>query len=474
MKKSFLCFFIVNILVLSSTFGFEPISTEELLLSYLQNDSQLQELTLAAQKAELNLQQTNISNGFDINLTTGTITIRTVENSTVISAKPSINVSLPAASNLSINAKSEFTNSNSSSISPTDTSLSVNADIISNNLTSRTIALKKAERSLLEAKRKLEKRAISAEKEFYSNLKSLLNSTNSIIQSENSLYTDKIDFQKTIAQGFSKESSTYRLSEMKVLSDEHNIETAKHALVHSYVVFYMNCGYPVEFDINQDFTDLIPTDIPVIEAIDILSFDKESFTEIENAKWTYEINSLERNNHKNFSLSANAGYTFDNSVTKTDSVDAGVSGTFGGVTIGAGVNIPVGNETISKNPVYNFSAAISPNTFRKNAITERTNQLTEEQELLTIQSAYTDYETAIVEALGELEEITWEKQTNEENYEMYAKLSEDLSEWYSQGFITQSEYLSAKTKMQQYNVKKIINQIDLIIYNNNVREKFYN
>lgn len=460
--------------------AFEKPKVEQLLLSYLENDSEIQNLSIALQKAELLAQKTQIENGFDVQLSTGSIVIRNVNGQTQVSAKPKTTISLPQASNLSFQASTDFSTAQGTSRSQsnelfTDTSLSLSADILSKNPDARKISQAKSERNVLVAKRNLTARAVTAEKEFYTQLKSLLSSTNQIIQEETSLYSDKISFEETKAKGYSRSSSTYRLAEMKVLSDEHSIESGRRSLLHDYIVFYMNCGFDVEYEVNEDFLNLLPSDLPLSEPLNVFSYTRERYTEIESSQWNHKINSWERNQSKNFSLAANAGYTFKNSTTSSDTIDAGLSSTFQGVNLTGGINIPVGSGASAGNsitPAYTFSATIDPNNFRTSKIDSQTDELTEQQELLAIQTAQTNYETAIVKSNQSLEKILWEKQTNEQNFEMYKKLATDLEEYYKQGFIQESEYLSAKTNMQLYSVKILMNQLEILIYNDDVQLMF--
>ena len=207
-----------------------------------------------------------------------------------------------------------------------------------------------------------------------------------------------------------------------------------------------------------------------VEAAPIPQSNAIDTFKIESGNWTYTINSLERKSKKNYSLSASAGYTFDNSTTKSDSVDASLSGTVGGLTLGAGVSMPVGTE--KNTPTVTLSATLSPNSFIKNSITKQQNDLTEEQELLSIQSAEAKYETAVVESQQKLETLLWEQKTVEENLSMYEELEKDTEKLYRQGFVSESDYLSAKTDRSAYTLKKVTNQLDLIIYNDEVIMNF--
>lgn len=465
MKRIF-SFFLISIFF-ATLQAFEPVKVEQLLLSFLENDSEIQNLSIELQKAELSQQKTNIENGFDIQLSSGTVVINTINGKTKISAKPNTTLSIPQASNLSFQASTDL----STAQGVQNTSFSVSVDILSQNPDARKIALAKSERNVILAKRKLANRTIAAEKEFYTQLKSLLTATNQIIQSETSLYSDKISFEETKAKGYSSTSSTYRLAEMKVLSDEHSIESSRRSLLHDYIVFYMNCGFKIEYEVSEDFLNFIPSDFPLNEPLKVKSYPQDSYTEIEEANWTYKINSWERKQSKNYSLAANGGYTLKNTTTDSDTIDAGLTTSIQGINLNAGINIPVGSAE-STTPAYTLSATIKPNTFRTNKINTKTEELTEQQELLAIETAKENYHTALVKSLQSLEQILWEKETNEKNYEMYKTLTDDLEQWYKEGFIQESEYLSAKTNMQLYSVKKLINQLEIIIYNDDVLQMF--
>lgn len=442
--------------------------TTRLLLSYVENDSELKNLTLAAKKAALSYESTKIDSGFDVTLSTGTITLKASDDGNTLTAKPSVKASLPQASNLSVAAQTNYS-SESADSKLSDTSVSVGVDIISSAVISNKLTKLKAERSVTDAQRKIEKRAIAAEKEFYTELKGLLTSINSIMTKRQTLYEDSIDLEAKKIQGYSKSSSTYRQAELKVISDQHEIESAIHSFKYNCIVFYKKCGYDLEIDDKADLMSFVPAGIDEVEPVDVTQFDKELYSEIENANWTYYINSMERSAKKTYSLSANAGYTFDNTSTKSDSIDAGISGTIGGLTLGAGISLPVGNSTT---PAYTFSATLNPNTFRKNSITKQQNELTEEQELLAIKTAEASYETKVVELQQKLDTLLWEKKTAEENISMYDDLEKDMARLYKTGYVSETDYLSSKNNLNSSIIKKISNLIDLIIYNDDVVTNF--
>lgn len=460
--------------------------TTTLLLSYVENDSELKNLTINAKKAALSYKSTMIDNGFDVTLSSGTITLQMNDDGSKLTAKPSVKAKLPAASNLSATAQTSISKTDDES-KVSDTSFSLGVDIISSSILTNKITKLKAERSVAEAQRKIEKRAIAAEKEFYTELKKLLSSVSSIISKQENYYSDSVDFEAKKVQGYSKSSSTYRKAELKVKSDEREIKSAIHTLIYDSVVFYKKCGYDIELDENVDLMSLVPSDIEEIEPVDVAGLDKELYSEIESANWTYTINSMERKSKKNYSISASAGYTLDNSSTNSDTVDVGINGTIGGLTLGAGVNFPVNEKEdttakgmggmgssskTSSSPTYTFTATLSPNTFRKNSITKQQNELTEEQELLSIESAESNYQTKVVELQQKLDTLLWEKESAEQNLTMYEDLERDMSSLFKQGYISETEYLSTRNNLNSNIIKKVSNLIDLIIYNDDVISNF--
>lgn len=451
-------------------FAFEAVPTSELLLSYLQNDTNLKNQTIETQKAQLSLESSQISNGFDISLSTGNFTIKAENGGTSISVKPSVEASIPQASNLSVTASTEYNYSSSASTSEFENiKLNASVDIIGTQTLQRKITLLKAERTLTEAKRKLTNQALNSEKQFYTELKSLLNSTNSIISQEKTLYTNKIDLNKYAAQGYSKNSSTYRLAQMKVVDSEYELAKAKRSLIHDYVVFYKDCGLDITLEDSIDVYTLIPSDIQEVEPLNIEDFDQTLYSEVETAEWNHKISSMERDTFKIFGLSANGGMTFNNSTTNSNTLDAGLTAKYSGINLTAGINVPLES---GNTPAFTLSASVSPNTFRQNKITQQQYDLNEQQELLTIATAEKNYETTKLDYQQQLSDLKWEKQSNQESYELYASVEKDLASYYKAGIITESEYYTARVNTQSAKVNKVINAIDFIIYNDELTTLF--
>ena len=454
-------------------------SAEPQLSGYLENDLELKRLSLELKKAMLSSKSTSIDNGFDIQLSTGTAKFTFSEDESYVKFEPNAKVTVPQASNLTFSTSTKLTSSNKEEEGTTvgDTKFTLSADIISGSLLTRKIALKKAERQVLEATRKLQDYALTAENSYYKQLKELFQASSSIISAQKTMYDDTIDFEEIKAKGYSTASSKYRQSELKVLSDKHSVETKIHDLEHDCAVFASKCN--TEYKTGSQPRNFLPKTIPVVEALDILSFDKEKYTKIENAKWNQEIATLTRKADKNFTLSASSGYTIKNSDTKSaseksqtndasDTVDVGVEASFSGLSLGAGASIPTDGTA----PIYSVTASLKPNSFRKMSIKKKQNALNEEEENIAIQSAMNSYDDDVIDRQTELNDIRWSKKTNTETYDMYVKLEADMARYLKSGVITESEYLNAFANKELYRIKLLIDDINLLIYNNELKLLF--
>lgn len=474
MKKRFavILFFI--------TMGFFNLFAQPDLESYLKNDIQLKKMALEVSKVVLASDQTSIDRGIDVQLSTGSARFIVKDDSTSIDFTPAASITVPQAANLKARVSSNVTVVDGTS-STRNTKISLSADIISGNSVNRKVELMESERRVLEARRSLQNRAIEVEKSYYEQLKSLYNSAGSIISLQKDLYDDRISFEEIKAKGFSKNSAKYRQAELKVISGQHEIENKIKLLGHDCAVFASKCG--TEYNEKNHPKEFLPDTIPQVEPIDILSFAKSDYIKIEKAEWAKELNTLKRKADKRFSLSANAGYTFKNSNSiisensnwtsskdYADTADAGLTAGWDGLSVDAGVSVPVGGNSV--NPIYTLGMTVNPNKFRTAQITRKTNSLSEESENLDIEQALEDYNTEIVDRQTELNDILWAKEKIRETYEMYISLNEDMKGYLKNGIITESEYLNSFANREDYQLKVLMNQIDLLIYNNTVKLLF--
>lgn len=443
-------------------------SLSTLLSGYLSNDAELKKLSLDIQKASLSSKITEINNGFSVTLATGTMTFSSVNGRLSYSVSPSVKASLPQAGNLSFSASSDIS---ISALEKTmhDTALSLSADIISPEKTKREVTLLQSEHELLNAKRKFQQRTLTVEKTFYNELKMLYENAQSIFTAKNTLYDDTIKFEQIKAEGFLSSSSTYKLIQMKVQSDERNVASATRIFRHNIAVFYKKCGTAALEDKTSPLK-CIPPVRNAVSSVKIKDFPVESYKTIADALWIHEINNRSRS-ASDFGLSTNGGYTFKNSRTDSDSVDAGLSADLNGIKLSTGVSVPVKSK--KSKPAVTLSATVSPNTKRVSKLEKKQDAIANEQELIAIESAYEAYEESCVECDENLDNLLWQRNTNKDNYDMYDALEKDLLKWYKEGYIKRSEYLSAKNNRELYEVKCIMSEIDLIIYNDTVKLLFY-
>lgn len=471
-----------NVFETESNQAVQNITIDALLSGYLIQDNELRKLAIDVEKSQLSYKEIKINNGLDISLSTGSMTFYTGASGNSVSIKPSVSAKIPTAKNLTASVSTVFEKKsdvtvNAKSGKPVqddgwkDTKFKLGIDILSSEDAKSKLNIVKSERSLFETRMKLETKALETEKNFYTKLENILNKINTLYTSLQTVYKDELDFEKIKAQGYTSSSSTYRLAEMKVMSEKHDAESTIHSLKYDLVVFYKDCGIDIEIENENDFLKYIPVDIPQVEALNFVSFDKDCYIEIENAKWVNDYNTLVRKADKFFTFGLNGGYTIGNSTTKSDTADVGISTNIGGLGLNAGVSLPIVQDDFT--PAYTLSATINPNKFRIRSITKQQYILSEKQELIDVENAEKNYNTAIVDFEEKLNKIKWETSSVNESFDLYAQNEIDLQKYYKMGIVTESEYLSAKNNRQLYEVKKTINKIDMILYNNEIKSKFY-
>lgn len=442
----------------------QQVTVQSLLDGYLQHDLTLKNLSAEARKTMLDYDASKISNGLSFKIETGTITINTGSDAAA-RFSPSATVSVPQAKNFSLSVSSSVRiDDKDTTDTCTDTSLSAGIDLYSGVVKQRNVTLLKAERSVLEAKRKLQNGYLSAEKEFYTSLKALYNTASEISSAEKSLYDDTLDFEEVKALEYETTSPKYRSANMKVISDWRTIESKRRELERNTKIFASKCG--IEYT-GKNALAFLPADIPQVQAVNVLDFNKNAYSDIESALWSQKINALARAADTNVTLSANAGYTFKNTstVNNADTVDAGATLKLHdtGLAVTSGVSVPV--DSTNHDPTYKLGLSFSPNPFRLSKISAAQEALAVEQESISVLSAEQKYDTAVISQQTALEDLLWTKENNSYMYSLYSDQERDLGAYYRQGFISQAEYMSAKVNKETYRIKQLVNAIDIILYN---------
>ena len=468
MKKKILAA-LAGLLTFSILGAVELVPTDQLLASYLEQDADLKNQTLELQKAKLNQQGTLIDKGISIKLQTGDMTFSFGDN-TSFSVKPGASVTIPQANNLGLNLNSQLSVADGKT-SFDSASATVSVDLISSNKANRDINLQQQERKVLEAERSLTTKALDKEKSFYKSLSSLMSSVTSVLSKKSTVFDDNVSFEKIKLQGYASDSASYVKAELKLFTSERDYQAAVHSLINDYKAFYISCGQEIEIPQDADFTQLIPTDIALVEPVDITSFDKSKYKDIESNEWSRTINQMNRDASTKLTLTANGGYSYRNSNGKSsNSVNAGVSGSYQGIGLNASVSVPVADEKSS--PSLTVGLSWSPNTAKKNKISDQLEEIAIEQEQMKLDSAYSSYETTVQERQLKLADIMWTIQTNQTNLDMYEKVEANMKSYYDRGLISEKDYSSACNTTVQAKVKQISGYIDLIIYNNEVNAMF--
>lgn len=438
---------------------------EPTLTGYLEKDLDLKRLALEAEKSNLSLKTTMLDTGFSITLATGTISIYNDGSTYHTKLTPQAKAAIPAASNLTISAQTQLDNGDPID-TVSDTKISLSVDIISSATLDRKLSLIKSKRALTLARRALNNQAITCEKEYYSQLKTLFSAYSAILKEEKDLYDDTIDFEDTKAKGYNPSSSKYRLAQMKVETDEHSIDLKTRKLQKDCAVFANKCG--TTFNEGEPFDSFLPKSIEIVEPVNINLFASDTYKETESALYEHDIGILTRRADKLFTLKAGAGYTFNNSTVRQDTVDATLTAGVAGFDIMAGVSLPITSIT----PLYTAGVTFTPNAILKRVYTNATKKAENETELIAIESARQNYDNVIIERTKSLIDIMWEKRTNTKSFDLYSDVERDMKKNFDAGVITQSAYLSAKTSKEDYRINILINDIDLIIYNDEVKLLF--
>jgi len=503
------CILHLHIAVVLSFFCFAAISAAQenvqgdrlinLLSGYLENDLELQKLSLQAASSSLDLSSTKINNGISLTLSTGSITIRPSSDGTTVSFEPEASLSLPQLNDTDITVDFPVTKTEEDT-TITNGSVEVSTAIISNARKERKVNLLKAERSLLEAKRSVQNRALSAETDFYTQLKSLYSSALSVLEAKSDFYEDSISLKKLQVQGYGETSSTYRSAALDVQSDRRKIEKLERIFERETAIFARKCGMEYERNgkeihhrdgtINENETAyqsaiaFLPFSIPEVEPVDVLSFSADNYTDLESATWNKYIATLSREADGDVTLKATGGYTFNNSSADSDTLDGGLSLSWRGVSAKAGVSLPTGSYALGsdlsgglepssqKDPVYTLAFGLTPNTWRLRSIEKKQDEIDRQLEAIDIKSAVDDYETDVLDRESTLNDLIWSKKSCAEEYDMYLKLETDMKDWFNQGIVTESDYLDTRNSRDKAQINQLINLVELIIYNNETKLLF--
>lgn len=474
---------------------------DNLLAGYLKNDLELQKSVLTARSKQIALNSSKIQNGINVELSTGQMQIQSSADKTKIYVKPQATVSVPKANGLELTASVPVTVEDGQK-SVSNGSVGLSAEITGSSRDKAKLSEIQAERALTEAERAVRDMALTAEKEFYEELKTLYGYAIKISTLKNDLYDDQIDLKVLETQGYSKTSAKYRQAYLQVQSDERDIMEQQRIFERQTAVFAKKCGFEYSRgssyggktdDATQDgeiaYTssmEFLPSSIPEAAEVNIFDFDSETYSKIESAAWNKYIGNLQRKSESDSYLKAGVGYIInndfladDNTSSKSDSVEGTLSWNWGGLTASAGVGLPTGSSIAGDNstdktfnPYYTLSLAINPGEFLVSKNDKEQDRIDSKIEDIALKSAQDDWETEILERTNEYHDLKWAQNSYAEEYKLYTQLESDMKKWLAQGIVTESDYLDAMNNKEKARLNIMINSIEQIIYNNEVKLLF--
>jgi hypothetical protein len=454
----------IVLLICASLYAVE---VDTLLTGYLERDTKIRELAISVQKAELQTKRTAIQNGFDIELSTGTVFVSFKENSTDFSASPKLSVTMPPWRAAKVTVEMPLTISSSNDASLDNSSLSVSFDIISGSGKEREITILKAEHALTEAERALKNGMREAEKEFYTALQTLYKTEITVLTLQDTQYTKALELQTVQAQGFSERSSKYRLAMLEADSARRDAEQGQKNFEAEVAKFLNKCGIKVDelLELPEALPHYNDNDLPSLR-----DFDSGRYTQLAAAVWEHYINSLSRD-VGDLTLSLSADFTYNDSAfslknsdgTKTGINSAGTALTLAksGWSFSAGVEIPLEKDLY---PALTFALGYKPTTAALRKIEKQDQKLDNEKELLAIQTAEEAWSDLILDRENKLSSSVWLRADRTEQYALYTEVATDMAAYYSAGIISENEYKKAETEKNKARVNCLLSETEIIMY----------
>lgn len=490
MRRFFVALFLLATVAVSafSSDSEGSVPLEELLAGYIANHREIQTLLIQLQQQELSYDSTAISQGIQVNLSTGNFSI----GSSQVRGEPSLTVSMPKLNGTYVEATLPLQfdyngataslpaqgNASGGSSAIQGASFTIGTEIIGNSGKSSRLSMLKAERILLEAQRQIQNQTLAVEKEFYSKIKELYSSHANLLSSQDTVYTAELDLATLRVQGYSASSTRYRTKELEVLSAQRNVEKQRRILQRELELFSQKCGLvPAALSMESlASAQGILAQTGILEALPTAGI--EEFTTMEAAQWNLFATQQEIQANAPLTLSAEAGYTYRNQAatgtTEADSIHGAlVLQGFGG-RLSGGVTLPVAGDGGSQRqtPSGQVSLSWSPNEMKTQSLQRSQRQLSLQLAQLRIQEAEEQYEEAMEDSRLTWEDLLWSRQVAQEQLPLYQQLAEDAINLYNRGMTTETEYNQAITNRDKAQIQCEIADLDLIIHDISTRQLF--
>lgn len=454
------------LLMLSLPRLFAEPDVASLLAGYLKNDLELKELAVKLKQAEISRGRTQISNGLNVTLSTGTVYLNFDDAGMNVSGEPNAEVSVPAFNNTSLSVSAPLTMTPEDGASFENIQLSLSTAIIGPETRQHNVDLLRAERSFLEAKRALDRRSIGAERDFYNALRSLYDNSAQALSAEEDAYTKDIELAVAVKQGYAPSTLHYRTVRLEAEDARRTAQERRRALERELAEFARDCGA------GSLASPPEAADDAALEESAEFGTDAQHalFTEIEKARWQSYIGGLSRDAQGNLDLSARGGVTLNNTrAGNGTSADAGITLGWKGVNLSAGAQFPLSGD--KKNPAITLSLGINANKQRTAALDDAEKKLEAESEALALAAAERSWEDTVETMRSERSDLIWERKRLTEQKELYEKLAADTASLFRRGFVSESEHRKAQGNAERARcrlfaarVKARVHLIDAVLH----------
>ena len=445
----------------------EVLSDYEILKdSYIRHDDNLLKTTIESDKTKVSAQKTLIANGFNLNVSTGSVRTKFLSDGVEFSLSPEVEFDMPQLNDTSLSLSAPLTISDGKVSKIDDAGINISTGILSKNKKQTEHTLLQVERNILEAERNVENAKIQAEKQFLSDLRELFDLLKKLGAAEDTLLEDQLDLDYLATQGYGKASAKYRTAAMTVQKDKLNVEEQRHNFRYKLVVFQKKCDDIIE--LNEE--KIRSLKIPEVELDRIRKYKMENYVSLEKAKWNSRINSLAREADIPVTLYASGGYGYSYTESSSgksseNNIKLGLTGSGNGFSATVGAALPVENI---KNPAITFSLGYDLSTFKTKKLDKKSDELDEKSEELAIREAMHKFGDDVASYIEKYVNLKWQREENKTQTELYDELYRDSENWYKQGVISETEYRKSKVNFENSIVDDVLTDIDCMLYNINL------
>jgi hypothetical protein len=452
--------------VLFAVLGFNAVKARAedditaLLAGRVEHDRELKLRAIELRQAELIQSQTELSNGFSVKLNTGSL-LFTFAGDAAFQAEPSISIALPAANDAALSVSAPLSAGGGEGLTMSNTAFTLSVDVTGSARKKRTVELLQAERTVTEAKRTLQKRALETERDFYEALRRLYEEEAALYAKNETRWTEELEFDKIRAQGYDENSAAFRAARMELTKAEHEALEAERLLQRNIAVFARDCGV--------EALAALPRAVPAPsgELLSLAGFDRSRYAELESAEWRRYINALSREADGELGVRVEGGATVNNTAFQSgagggaNSINAGVSLSWRGLTFSGGLEFPAGQ---GGSPALRLSLGVDSESFALTPLKKQQNALAAQKELIEIENSVRDWDDLLAEADRTRSDLLWQRSERSGQLELYRELLADMRGWFERGVIAESEYRKAEANMENALYNCLITDTEIILY----------